>query len=161
MTCSRGIEFLVYVLLAKFFCNFFLIHLVDSLTKLSSCTNKIGAVVASYFAYLTATGDEAAKCVKEGVCIEGVGDFNMNSSAYKACKQCPISFAFLATFFRYVRSKIVHSDVSEGGCRGQSVLGQISHFLVLRGGLNSSAYHTRGNQLTNCGVSFNNPVPFA
>ena len=106
MTGSRGIEFSVNVLLANFFCNFFLIHLVDSLAKLLSCTNKIGAVVASYFAYLTAMGDEAAKCVKEGVCIEGMGDFNMNSSTYKACKQCPISFAFLATFFRYVRSKI-------------------------------------------------------
>ena len=106
MTGSRGMEFSVDVLLEKFFCNFFLIHLVDSLAKLLSCTNKVGAVVASYFAYLTATGDEAAKCVKEGVCIEGMGDFNMNSSAYKACKHCPISFAFLATFFRYVRSKI-------------------------------------------------------
>ena len=115
MTCSRGIEFLVYVLLAKFFCNFFLIHLVDSLAKLSSCTKKTGAVFASYFAYLTATGDEAEKCVKEGVCIEKMGDFKMNSSAYKACKQCPMSIAFLATFFRYVRSKIVQSDLSQGG----------------------------------------------
>ena len=78
MNCSRGIEFSVDVLLVKFFRNFSLSNLVDSLAKLSSCTNKIGAVVASYFAYLTTTGDEAAKCVKEGVCIEGMGDFNMN-----------------------------------------------------------------------------------
>ena len=122
MTCSRGIEFPVHVLLATFFCNFFLIHIVESLAKLSS------SVVASDFAYLTATGNEAAKCLKERVCIEGKGDFNMNSPAYKACKQCPISFAFLATFFRYVRSKIFHSNVSEGGCWGQSVLGQIAIF---------------------------------
>ena len=93
-------------------------HRVDSLAKLSSCTNKIGTVVASYFAYLTATSDEATKCVEEGVCVEGVGDLNMDSSAYKTSKQCPVSFTFLATFFRYVRSKVVHSDVGEGGVLG-------------------------------------------
>ena len=142
MTCSRGIEFPVNVLLAKFFCNDFLIHLVDSLAKLSSCTNKIGPIDTSYFVYLIATGDEAAKCMKEGVCIKGMGDFNVNSAAYKARKQCPISFVFLTTFSRFAWSKIVYSDVSEGGCWGQAVLRQISHFLVLRGGLNSSAYHT-------------------
>ena len=105
----------VDVLLAKFFCNYFLIHLVDSLVKLSSCTNKIGAIVASYFVYLIAMGDEAAKCMKEGVCIKGMGDFNVNSAAYKACKQCPISFVFLATLIRLAWSKIIHSDGSEGG----------------------------------------------
>ena len=142
MTCSRGIEFPVNVLLAKFFCNDFLIHLVDSLVKLSSCTNKIGPIDTSYFVYLIATADEAAKCMKEGVCIKGMGDFNVNSAAYKARKQCPISFVFLATVSRFAWSKIVYSDVSEGGCWGQSILRQISHFLVSRGGLNSSAYHT-------------------
>ena len=142
MNCSRGIEFPVDVLLAKFFCNCFLIHLVDSLAKLSSCTNKIGAIIASYFVYLIAMGDEAAKCMKEGVCIKGMGNFNVNSASYKARKQCPISFVFLATLIHFAWSKIVHSDVSEGGCWGQSLLRQISHFLVLRGGLNSSAYHT-------------------
>ena len=86
--------------------------------------------------YLIATSDEAAKCMKEGVCIKGKG------AAYKAHKLCPISFVFLATLIRLAWSKIVHSDVSEGGCWSQSVLRQISHFLVLRGGLNSSAYHT-------------------
>ena len=68
MTCGRGIEFPVDVLLTMFFCVLFLIHLVDSLAKLSSCTDKIGTVVTSYFAYLTATSDEATKCVEDGVC---------------------------------------------------------------------------------------------
>lgn len=56
----------------KFFCNLFLISLVDSLMKLSSCTNKIGAVVTSYFMCRTSTSHEAAKCLKEGVCVEGI-----------------------------------------------------------------------------------------
>ena len=36
-------------------------------------------------------------------------------AAYKARKRCPISFVFLATLIRFAWSKIVHSDVSEGG----------------------------------------------
>lgn len=121
------------------------------------CTTKLSSVLSRY---RTAMGNETAKYmyIKKAVCLEWVGDLNVNHSAYKTCKQRSISFVFIVTFFPKVWTKIIHRDehVGEGQCWGHSVLWQISHLMILRCVLISPACDTTGNQLMYCRVSFDN-----
>ena len=132
---------------------------VDCFSKLFLSLDKVASVIGAYFFRFSPSCDEPPQSVDEGLCIQGVNDFDMDCSNHKAGKQHTVPFYVASSTADCKRSKAVYSNVGERWFTGRdSVFWKTCHFLLEDRGLSSSAGEAGVDHVAYVSSCFNNPV---